>query len=216
MDAGRLTPPILCLVTDGMLMPHDPADTIDSAVSRIGRAARAGVDLIQVRERRMPDGALVAFVRHVISELAGTRTRVLVNDRVDIAIAAGAAGVHLRGDSYGAAEARALAGERALIGRSVHSTQEAVAAERAGALDYLVFGTVFATASKPVSHQPAGVAALEAVCRAVRLPVLAIGGITAERAREVAGAGAAGVAAIGLFHRERIDDIVRQVRQAWR
>lgn len=216
MDARALTPPVLCLVTDGSLTADDPAEIVDAAVRRIRRAAEAGVDLIQVRERRLDDGALVAFVRRIIVEAAGAGSRVLVNDRADIAVAAGAAGVHLRGTSYGAAEARQVAGDRALIGRSVHSVDEAVSAERGGGLDYLVFGTVFPTGSKPPAHQPAGVQALEAVCRAVRLPVLAIGGITADRAGAVAAAGAAGVAAIGMFARgEAVDDIVQQVRRAW-
>lgn len=216
MDARTLTPPVLCLVTDGSLTSQAAANAVDAAVARIGRAARAGIDLVHVRERRLPDGMLVAFVRRVVSEVAGMRSRVVVNDRVDVAVAAGAAGIHLRGDSFGAVEARAIAGEQALIGRSVHSIEEAVAAERGGALDYLVFGTVFATPSKPATHRPAGVAALEAVCRAVRLPVLAIGGVTAERAAEIAGAGAAGIAAIGLFQSDSVDDIVQQVRHAWR
>ena len=125
-----------------------------------------------------------------------TPTRLVVNDRLDVALACGADGVHLRGDSIPIAAARRLAPAGFLIGRSVHGVAEAIAA--AGA-DYLIAGTVFASASKPAQAERLGIAGLRSIVTAVHRPVLAIGGIAGDRVRDVAEAGAAGFAAIGLF-----------------
>ena len=126
----------------------------------------------------------------------GTATRVVVNDRLDVALACGADGVHLRGDSFAVADARRLAPEGFLVGRSVHTPEEAVAG---GGADYLIAGTVFPSASKPTGRAFLNVSGLRAIVAAVQVPVLAIGGITEAGAGRVAAAGAAGVAAIGLF-----------------
>lgn len=173
----------------------DPAATLDA----IHAAARAGLTLIQVREPRLDDRTLLAFVRSAIDAAAGTGARVVVNERADIARAAGAAGVHLREGSMAASRVRAIVPQAFLVGRSVHSVESARQAQRDGACDYLVFGTVYRSDSKPAGHPVAGLDALREVCAAVTLPVLAIGGITLERVTEVAAAGAAGIAAIGLF-----------------
>ncbi len=204
MDAGPLTPPVLCLVTPGTSSPD---------LQAIREAARAGVDLIQIRERSLDDRSLLALVRATIDAAAGSGARVLVNDRLDVALAAGAAGVHLRGDSMAAADVRRLAPAGFIVGRSVHGVREAEDVERGGGCDYLVFGTVFESASKPAGHAVAGVDALGRVCAAVSLPVLAIGGVTLANAAQVAAAGARGVAAIGLFAGpQRVADTVRVVR----
>jgi thiamine-phosphate pyrophosphorylase len=121
---------------------------------------------------------------------------VVVNDRIDVAIACGADGVHLRGDSIPVDAARRLAPADFLIGRSIHGVDEAACA--AGA-DYVIAGTVFPTASKPAETRTLGIAGLRAIVRAIDRPVLAIGGIAGDRIDEVAAAGAAGFAAIGLF-----------------
>jgi thiamine-phosphate pyrophosphorylase len=192
--------PLIMLVTDRARAGARFLDIIHDA-------ARAGVTLVQVRESGLSDRALVVLTRDVVRAVAGTRAQVVVNDRVDVALAAGAAGVHLRGDSVDAPRVRRLAPPPFLIGRSVHAVDEAVAVERAGGCDYLVFGTVFASASKPAGHQHQGTAELRRVCAAVALPVLAIGGIAVEHAPEIAAAGAAGVAAIGLF--ATTDDLPR-------
>src|SRR5690606_6222155 len=142
--------------------------------------------------------ARVDLVRPVAAA-AGGRTRVRVNGRTDVALAAGVAGVHLPGSAPPASRIRAVVPTGFLIGRSVHEVEEARSVERDGGCDYLVFGTVFPSTGKPAGHRAAGIDALRAVCDAVRLPVLAIGGIDADRAADVAKAGAAGVAAIGLF-----------------
>ena len=187
-----MSAPIICLVTDGRA---DAARLLD----RIRAAARAAVDLDQIREPELPDRKLLDVARRACDAVQGTPTRILVNDRLDVALAAAAHGVHLRGNSFGAARVRAHAGPALLIGRSVHSLDEAIAAERDGGCDYLFFGTVFPSSSKPEGHRVAGVDALREVCARVTLPVLAIGGLTASTIGGLKQAGAAGVAAIGLF-----------------
>lgn len=142
-----------------------------------------------------------------------TPTRVVVNDRLDVAVAAGAHGVHLRGDSIAPERARSMVPAGFLIGRSVHGAGEAVLAARGA--DYCVAGTVFPTPSKPGLRQPLGLEGLEAIVRAVPLPVLAIGGVSMERIEAVAATGAAGMAAIGLFDADA-DDLVVVVREARR
>jgi thiamine-phosphate pyrophosphorylase len=173
--------------------------SIDELVARAANAVRAGVDVIQVRERDLPGGRLAALVRRIAGLAAGTSTRVTVNDRADVAIAAGAAGVHLRGDSLPASRVRTTVPEGFLIGRSVHSLEEVDAAIAGGGCDYLLFGTVFPSAGKPEGHPVAGLDALRAACARSSLPVIAIGGINEENAALVRDAGSAGVAAVGLF-----------------
>jgi thiamine-phosphate pyrophosphorylase len=196
--------PILCAITDRRRLP---------ILAHVAAAADAGVDWVQIREPDLPAAELYEVVRHAVAEVSvsvsgggsAARTRIIVNDRLDVALAAGAHGVHLRGTSFDASRARAMVAARAgrdfLIGRSVHSVDEAVVAETeaAGALDYLIFGTMFPTASKAEGHPLAGPEALRAAVAACRLPILGIGGITLENVDRIAATGAAGAAAIGLF-----------------
>lgn len=170
----------------------------DALVQRVAAAAAAGVDLVQVRERDMEARDLSRLVTRCVAAVSGSRTRILVNDRLDVALTAGAHGVHLRSDSMPASRARSLAPIGFLIGRSVHSVAEAVTVSEDGGLDYLLFGTVFATASKP-GQAPAGVNALAEVSAAVRLPVLGVGGISRQTVAQLEGTGCAGFAAIGWF-----------------
>lgn len=189
---------MICLVTDRRRLSVDSTG-IDRLVDLVAAAAEAGIDLVQVRERDLDARALVGLVSRCLAVVEGTSTRVVVNDRADIAAAAGAHGVHLRGDSIGVAAARSLLREGAAIGRSVHGADEAGAASRAGA-DYLIFGSLYQTASKDRGHPLATLDGLRGACRAAAgVPVLAIGGITVQRASELARAGAAGIAGIGLF-----------------
>jgi thiamine-phosphate pyrophosphorylase len=185
--------PVLSLITD-----RSRVGGVAPLAGFAALAARAGVTLIQVRERDLPDREVLALARDIVSATRGSASTILVNDRTDIALAAGAGGVHLRGDSAAASRVRAIVPASFVVGRSVHSVEEALAVERDGGVDYLVFGTVFESASKP-GLPAAGIHALEELCRRVRLPVLAIGGVTAARAAHVAAAGAAGVAGIGMF-----------------
>ena len=191
--------PVVCMITDRRRFGDEGGDAV---IRRVSAAAGAGVDLVQVRERDLEARDLSRFVARCLDAVRGTRTRVLVNDRLDVALATGAHGVHLRGDSMPASRARSLTPIGFLIGRSVHTLAEAVAACSAGGLDYLLFGPVFATASKP-GQAPAGVQALADVASAVTVPVLGVGGISAETQPLMAGSGGAGYAAIGWFADEK-------------
>ena len=188
--------PVLCLITDRRRFGPQWEDAL---VSRVAQAARDGVHLVQIRERDLDGGSLTRLVSTCVAAVRSSRTRILVNDRLDVALAAGAHGLHLRGTSFGAARVRALVPPAFLVGRSVHSVKEAVEAADEGGLDYLIFGSVFETTSKP-GQTPAGVAELSAVAHATCLPVLAVGGVTPERIGEVMRAGACGAAAIGMFN----------------
>ena len=159
-------------------------------------AIDAGIDVLQVRERDLEARDLLELVEDMVSASRGTRTRVVVSDRIDVALAAGADGVHLPRNAVRPALVRRVVPAGFLVGCSVHSVAEAREAHGA---DYLVAGTVWASASKPAGHPLIGVDGLEANIRAVDVPVLAIGGVTASRAGEVAAVGGAGIAAIGLF-----------------
>jgi thiamine-phosphate pyrophosphorylase len=185
-------------------------------IRRVAAAARAGIHLIQIRERDMPDGALLTLVTQAVEAVRGTRTRILVNDRVDVALAAGAHGVHLRGDSVPAYRVRAVAPSPFLVGRSVHTREEIEQAAAEGAVDYLLFGTVFETASKP-DRPSAGLAVLtENIKVAARLPMLAIGGITLDTVGRLRDSGCAGFAAIGQFADVPEGDVARTVMMALR
>lgn len=175
-------------------------------LERIQAAAEAGVALIQIRERDMEAADLARLTRLAVTAVTGTRTRILVNDRTDVAVSAGAHGVHLRTDSVAASRVRGILPRPALLGRSVHSADEARGVTDAEALDYLICGTLFATPSKP-GMTPLGVRALSAVVTATPIPVLAVGGVTVESVRDVRRAGAAGFAAIGLFAERRPEEI---------
>jgi len=190
---------VLCLVTDRhRLCPATVA--FDAARRRLVDQAKwavtSKVDLIQVRERDLETAALADNVSELLTVTRDTATRLVVNDRLDVALACGAAGVHLRADSIPIAAVRRLAPAGFLVGRSVHTAREATDASDA---DYLVAGTVFPSPSKALAHRLLGVDGLRAIVAAARVPVLAIGGISLDTVDAVAATGAAGVAAIGLF-----------------
>jgi thiamine-phosphate pyrophosphorylase len=176
---------IRCYVTD-----RRQGDVLAS----VARALRSGVDIIQVREKDLPALDLFRLVSRVKEMAAGSASKILVNDRLDIALAAQVDGVHLPENGLPARRARPLVGQ---LGVSVHSVEAGRAAERDGA-DFVIFGPVFETPGK----QPVGLEALAAVAVALRIPVLAIGGITPENTQAVLDAGAAGIAAIRLFQRD--------------
>ena len=164
----------------------------------IAAALEGGASRIQVREKDLPGAELLALAVQVVAEarrVSQGRASVLVNDRLDVALASRAAGVHLPSHGLPIEGVRRAGGRKFLIGRSVHSLAEARAAEKAGA-DYLLFGPVFATPGKEAFGAPQGVPAVRRLVESVRVPVWAIGGITPENAAELRGAGVAGVAAI--------------------
>ena len=155
------------------------------------RAIRNGVDMIQIREKDLAARNLFDLVCRVRDMAAGSKTRVLVNDRLDIALAAGVDGVHLPSNGLPAERVRPLV---KLLGISTHTLDEAIHAERAGA-DFVVFGPIFDTPGK----RPVGLEPLRTVASQLKIPVLAIGGINEENSKEILDAGAAGIAGIRLF-----------------
>jgi thiamine-phosphate pyrophosphorylase len=167
----------------------------------VAKAAIAGgCDLIQVREKDLAGGPLLALAREIVeaAKPPARRCSVVVNDRLDVALAAKAAGVHLPADGLPIDQVRRAAGKRWVIGRSVHSLAEARQAQKEGA-DYLIFGPVFETPGKAAFGPPQGPDALRKVVEGVRVPVWAIGGITPGRAAELRGLTIAGVAAISCI-----------------
>jgi thiamine-phosphate pyrophosphorylase len=194
---------MICLVSDRLRLSSG-SDAIDRLVEVVGSAARAGIHLIQIRERDLPAVEQQSLVRRCVAAVDGTLSKIVVNDRADVALVSGAHGVHLRADSLPVTGVRTLLPPEAVVGRSVHSVAEAVSVTRTGSVDYLIFGTMFPTQSKRGEHRLATADELALACQSVAgpnagIPVLAIGGITVERAAAVARAGAAGIAAIGLF-----------------
>lgn len=191
---------ILHLVTDRRRLAGAGADAAAQRrclLNQVGFAVEAGIDVLQIRERDLEAGLLFELTSEAVGIARGSRTRIVVNDRLDVAMAAGADGVHLREDSIGADAARRIAPGGFLIGRSAHTAEDAAYLDRS--VDYLLAGTVWPTASKPPSHPVLGLEGLAALVRQAKVPVLAIGGVTLDRVQSVAAAGAAGVAAIGLF-----------------
>ena len=199
--------PLFCLVTDRLGFAaflgtaEDPRALLEE---QVGVAAAAGVDLVHVRERDLGGADLLALVSRLVDRARGSRARVVVNDRLDVALAALAGGVHLRGDSVPTRRARAAAPPGFLVGRSVR-TAAAAAGESAAGADYVVLGTIYPTPSKPGDRTVVGVEELRRAAAGCTVPVLAIGGVTEARIGDVAAAGAAGIAAIRLFWGPRLD-----------
>lgn len=191
---------IICLVTDrrrlGAAVGAGPADWAAALERQVSAAAAAGVDLVQVREADLAAAALASLVERLVAATAGTPARILVNDRMDVALAAGAAGVHLKERSFLPADARRLAPAQFLIGCSIHSAAAAVERRHA---DYLMAGTVLPTISKPDGTVLGWEGLAAVVSAAAGTPVLAIGGIDLPSIGLVSSSGAAGLAGVGAF-----------------
>ncbi len=187
---------IRCYITDSQ-----SAGGSEPLMGWVARAVADGVDWIQIREKQMTTSDLMMLAKRVIELAKPAGTKVIVNSRVDVALACGADGVHLPTDSIPVRRVREIVSEPFLIGVSAHSLEEALRAEQESA-SYVFFSPVFTSVSKP-GYSPAGLQALQRVCKEVRIPVLALGGINEENAFKCKQAGAAGVAAISMFQRER-------------
>ncbi len=213
---------LLCYITDRRQLKSV------SLTAVICEALRAGVDMVQIREKDLASRELIAVVEEALSvarEPGGEfvarasrplssrhPARVLVNDRLDVALAAGADGVHLGAHSMPIQVVRRVAPRPFVIGASCHSLDEAMAAESAGA-DYLVLGPVFETPSKLGYGPPLGLEELRNVTSRIRIPVLALGGITVDRIRPCLEAGASGIAGIRIFQDcESVQERVRELR----
>jgi thiamine-phosphate pyrophosphorylase len=166
-----------------------------SHAPQVEHLLREGYRLLQVRDRGTPDGALLEELDRAVEMAVGHGSLLLVNDRPDLALLSGAGGAHLGEDDLPLDEARRLLGPASVLGRSSHDEASARDAEDAGA-DYVAFGPIYATGSKADAGAPTGLEALRRVRDAVRLPLVAIGGITLDRAAEVLDAGADSVAVI--------------------
>ncbi len=184
----------LYYITDRCSLGGDPL------LPCVERVLEAGVDLLQIREKDLSGRQLHELVQRVTRLPNPARARILVNGRVDVALAAGAHGVHLPSNGPSAANVRRMAGPGFLIAVSCHSVQEVCDAEREGA-DLTVFGPVFETPSKQAHGPPQGLEKLREACSAVEIPVLALGGITLKNAPQCLEYGASGFAAIRLFQR---------------
>lgn len=160
--------------------------------------AAAGVDVVQVRDYHMPDRGLRRCVAAMRRATLGSGLAVVVNDRAHVAMAGGAAGIHLRSTSMPARRVRDVVPPQAIVGRSLHR-DEALASDEMEGVDYVLFGAVFESGSKAAGHEVAGLAALATCCATAGRPVLAVGGLTGDNCRAVAAHGASGIAAIGVF-----------------
>ncbi|MDA1127925.1 MAG: thiamine phosphate synthase [Chloroflexi bacterium] len=212
--------PCLCLVTDRNLAGGDFARgdfARGDFIERVTLAVRGGVDLVQLREKDLPAGELLDLTRSLLAAIGG-QAKLIVNDRADVALAAGAHGVQLGEEGLPVGAARKTLGASSLIGRSVHSETSASQAEDDGA-DFLLVGTMFASRSHP-GEEPAGTALMRRIAGAARLPLIGIGGITPENVPEVLNAGASGVAVISNIlaasdPQEAATRLKEVLREAW-
>ena len=204
--AISLPQPLLCLVTDRTLGEQA------TMVGRIAAAVAGGVDMVQIREKDLPGGLLLELVQE-ISRATGGGPLLMVNERADVALAAGAAGVQLGEEGLSVSIAREILGPRQLVGRSVHSVEGAVEAASQGA-DLLVVGTMFATRSHP-GAAAIGPVLLNQISQRCNTPMIGIGGINTANLGEVLKAGACGVAVISsILAADDPEEAARELKQA--
>jgi thiamine-phosphate pyrophosphorylase len=195
---------VICLVTDrrrlGAAIGAPPSTWLDVVAEQIDGAVEGGVDLVQIREPDLDAGLLTAFVRSMAAKLRGSRTTILVNDRLDVALAAEAGGVHLKESSFAPETAATLAGRlargRFLITAAVHTPVTAAARSSA---DFILAGTVLPTVSKARADYLQWKGLGEVIGAAKGTPVLAIGGLDLDAVPALVRSGAAGLAAVGAF-----------------
>ena len=204
--ATSLPQPLLCLVTDRTLGEQA------TMVGRIAAAVAGGVDMVQIREKDLPGGLLLELVEE-IRRAAGDGPLLMVNERADVALAAGASGVQLGEEGLPVSIAREILGPRQLVGRSVHSVEGAVEAASQGA-DLLVVGTMFATRSHP-GAAAIGPVLINQISQRCNIPMIGIGGINTANLGEVLKAGACGVAVISsILAADDPEEAARELKQA--
>jgi thiamine-phosphate pyrophosphorylase len=183
-------------------------------VPLLQRVLTAAAPIVQLRERDLSTSELVRLAREVQAETVSHGSQLLINDRIDGALALEGVGVHLRSNSLPVSVARRLLGAHRLLGASVHSVEEVLAAESQGA-DYVILGPIYATPSKQMFGPPLSIHTLEKVCRLVRIPIIGIGGVTAARAHEMRRAGAFGVAVItAILGATDVESATRELLEA--
>ena len=222
---------LLYYITDRSEFRGDEPARRPALLAKVAEAARAGVDYIQLREKDLSTRELEMLAQEALTAIRNStplrtenrelrtslRTRLLINSRTDVALAAGADGVHLRADDVTPHEVRqvvefsgphALTGEHFVIATSCHSVADVFRAE-SDKVDFAVFAPVFG--KRGAAGTPTGLAGLHEACRG-KIPVVALGGVTTENAASCLTAGAAGVAGVRLFQENKIEDVVRALR----
>jgi thiamine-phosphate pyrophosphorylase len=181
-----------------------------SLVLQVDRALAAGVDFVQLRRRNRPVREVEALAKRLVGLSPLGRERILVNGRLDVALSAGAAGVHLPANGLPVAAVKRVVPESFVVSRSTHDRQAVERAFGEGA-SFVVFGPIFPTTSKP-GHPGVGLEALEEVVSSVPIPVYALGGVTPERVSQIADTGAHGIAGISVFEREEaLQELVARI-----
>ncbi len=202
---------LLYYITDRKQFPGDEAEQRRRVLQKIREAAESGVDLIQLRERDLSGREQEELATEAVAAVrsANTPTRLLINSRVDVALACGADGVHLRSDDIAASDARAIANrrDRFVVAVSCHTEEQVRSAWSHGA-DFAVFAPVFEKEGK----SGCGLSALKEACKIAPGFVIALGGVTMENARSCQRAGAAGVAGIRLFQEEAVATVVASLK----
>lgn len=196
----------LYLVTDRHQTRGRPLEHV------VTEACASGLPAVQLREKDLPVRPFLTLAQTLRRITREYRTRLLINGRVDVALAVEADGVHLPSDGLPPDQVRRLIGPKRLLGVSCHRVDEVVEAERSGA-DYVVFGPIYPTPSKAPYGPPLGTALLQQACSAVEIPILAIGGVKRENMAALREAGAAGVAIISAVWTQ--EDIRRAMKGLW-
>lgn len=207
----------LYYITDRRQLPGDPHEQMRRLLAKIAECAAIGIEYVQLREKDLEARALEELARKAMAALAGSRTRLLINSRTDVALSCGAHGVHLPANDLAASEVRSIfarAGRSGpVIAVSAHSVAEVASAEAHGA-SFAVFAPVF---EKSGSANREGLEQLRRICHRAEaaqppMPVWALGGITMENAQQCAEAGGAGIAAIRLFQQNDVHAVVKKLR----
>src|SRR6266404_1714932 len=214
----ELNLPITCLITSGNTDANTTPQSKEFGriVSLVEAAALAGITIVQLREKRLSTRTLFELTKSCVQAIGQQSTRLLVNDRADVAFGASAEGVHLTTKSMPAKDIRIAFGDRFVIGVSTHSLDE-VRHAKYGLADFATFGPVFNTSSKLIYGQPVGLQALrDAASLDADFPLLALGGVNIERALECFKFGAKGIAGISMFgDPNKLTDTVKAIRTAY-
>jgi len=209
----------LYYITDRRFFPGNSASQEQQLLKKIAECAAAGVDFIQLREKDLSTHMLEELAQKAMAALGNSQTQLLINARTDVALACGAHGVHLPGNDLPASDVRVIFARAGIgspvIGVSTHSLAEVASAEAHGA-DFAVFGPVFEK-SGTANHE--GLEQLRQACHRKEMahppmPLLALGGITLENARQCVEEGAAGIAAIRLFQQNDVSAVIRKLRES--
>jgi thiamine-phosphate pyrophosphorylase len=214
----QLTLPIIYLITNGKTTAKTTPNSheFSNLLRLVEYAVAAKVSVIQIREKSLTARVLYELTSRAVAITRNSATRLLVNDRFDVALGAGADGVHLTSRSMAADVVRSICGPEFLIGVSTHSLSEARIA-CAECADFVVFGPVFETESKRTYGEPQGLLRLQEVCSSLSgFPVIGIGGIQIDNVADCLRAGAEGVAAISMLSdTERLPLLVETIRTIW-